>query len=160
MDVLPWRDHENDTKRRALDEATETRLVGVFESDVRKGLLRDIEHVLCAFKCSPDFPWALRNGAIDAISIYPMSRRAHDTHRPICRVSSSGISSRILPNSSCLSAQPGVPKHTDVRTMNLLPISMRCLSGTRAHFSCAAAAYWMLRSSWVSEGYVRITRGC
>ncbi len=159
-DVLPWRNYEHDTERRALYEATEARLVGILECDVREGFLRDGQQVLCPFKSSSYLPSTLRDGAIKARqhhkqclwNIYSPAHLQSQFQRDLV----AHLPKLLLPPRSAPRSQTS----RTLRTMNLLPISTRCFKGTRAHFSCAAAAYWMLLSSCVSEGYDRITRGC
>ena len=85
-----------------------------------------------------------------------------NTHRPICIVSSAGISSPIFLNSSCRTARRilALYSETPIPTMNFLPIAMRSSSGTSFHVFCASTARVIFASSSLSVGYVRVTHGC
>lgn len=67
LNILPWRDNEDDALGDALDIATEARLVCVCEGDVRQGALCDGEHVLCAVEEAADFAGHLRHGPVHTV---------------------------------------------------------------------------------------------
>ena len=98
--ALPRRDDENNAKWDALDVAAETWLVRVGKSDVLEGLLGNGEHVIRALECSANFTGNLLDWAVGHHRIAVNTATAERTHRPICRVSSRGISSFIFSNSS------------------------------------------------------------
>ena len=61
-DVLPGRDDEDNAHGGALDEATETGLVCVFEGHIGESLLGDVEHVVGAVESTANLAWDLGGG--------------------------------------------------------------------------------------------------
>jgi hypothetical protein len=71
--LLPRSDHENDAEGLTLDVPSESRQIGVFESDIREAGLCDGEHVFRARQEPSDLPRNLTHRSLaDPNELYPV----------------------------------------------------------------------------------------
>ena len=59
LNVLPRSYDKDDAQRYPFDVPPETRLVGILQTDIRQGRLRDRQHIVCAFKETSDLSFTL-----------------------------------------------------------------------------------------------------